>query len=336
MNRNSMPYFVAELNSSHRGKTDIARQMIDAAKKCGCDAVKFQSWTEDSLYCKNYYDKNPLSKRMVKGFSLDSDALKMLSEYCHDIGIGFSSTPYCNEEVDFLVDECDPAFIKIASMDINNVPFLKHIARKKLPIVLSTGMADMQEIETAVQVIKDEGNMDVCILHCVSVYPAEASEANLRNITRLKKRFPGYQVGYSDHTLGCEAACAAVALGACLVEKHFTLDSSKVGWDNQMATEPEQMAELVMKCKNVYSEMGSYERTVSDRELKQRQKMRRSIVAAHAMEAGHILKEEDLNAKRPGTGISVSEYDNVIGKRLLRNVAEDEMILKDFIEWERR
>ena len=328
----SKPYIVAELNSSHRGKVENARQMIDVAKECGCNAVKFQSWTADSLYCKNYYDENPLSKRMVKGFSMASSDLKELADYCHEIGIDFSSTPYSKAEVDFMVEECAPAFIKIASMDINNRPFLKYIAGKKLPIVLSTGMATIEEIETAVQIIESEGNRDICILHCVSVYPVESSEVNLRNMIMLKEKFPYCNVGYSDHTLGCEVACAAVGLGASLIEKHFTLDSSIIGWDNQMATEPAEMMDLVKKCKNVYSAMGSYERVITDKEYEQRKKMRRSIIANRDLEMGHVIGEEDLDAKRPGTGIPIDSYQKIIGRKLNRNVNKDELILEDFIE----
>lgn len=326
------PYIVAELNSSHRGKIEIARQMIDAAKECGCNAVKFQSWTADSLYCKNYYDKNPLSKRMVKGFSVVPSDLKDLADYCHETGIDFSSTPYSKAEVDFMVEECAPAFIKIASMDINNIPFLKYIAGKKFPVVLSTGMATIEEIETAVQTIESEGNTDICILHCVSIYPVESSEVNLRNMIMLKERFPYCNVGYSDHTMGCEVSCAAVGLGADLIEKHFTLDSSMIGWDNQMATEPAEMMDLVKKCKSVSAAMGNYERVVSDKEYEQRKKMRRSIIANHDLEMGHIIVEEDLDAKRPGTGITIDSYQKMIGRKLKRNVNKDELILEDFIE----
>jgi N-acetylneuraminate synthase len=327
------PYIVAELNSSHRGKIEIARKMIDAAKQCGCDAVKFQSWTPDSLYCKNYYDANPISRRMVKGFSLEPEKLKELACYCHDIGIDFSSTPYSEEEVDFLAEECDPAFIKIASMDINNLPFLKYIAKKQLPIVLSTGMATADEIETAVHSIEDAGNSQICILHCVSIYPVDSENVNLNNMVMLKDKFPDHKVGYSDHTLGSEVACAAVALGAVMVEKHFTLDSSVIGWDNQMATEPEDMEKLVKGCRNVSAALGHYERIVSEAELEQRKKMRRSLVAARELKRGQILSEADIAAKRPETGIAVSSYEKLIGKRLNCDVGADELIQKEFVDW---
>lgn len=321
-----MPYIVAEMNSSHRGKMHIAKQMIDAAKECGCDAVKFQSWRAESLYCKDYYDANPMSKRMVNGFSLSPENLLELSDYCKKLGIDFSSTPYSKEEVDFLVDQCDAPFVKIASMDINNIPFLKYVSRKEVPIVLSTGMATMDEIKLAVKTIEQEGNSSICILHCVSLYPVDAADVNLNNIPMLKASFPKYEVGYSDHTVGTEVACAAVGLGASIIEKHFTLNSEKIGWDNQMATEPAGMRDLVEKCHNAYKSLGLSMRTVSIVEMEQRIKMRRSLVAASDMKAGHVINESDITAKRPGNGISVSEYLSVVGKTVVNDIQEDQMI----------
>ena len=321
------PYIVAELNSSHRGKIEIAKQMIDAAKKCGCDAVKFQSWTVESLYCGTYYKHNPMAKRMVKGFSLDAEKLKILAEYARSCHIDFSSTPYSEEEVDFLVEECQAAYIKIASMDINNYRFLKYIAGKNVPVVLSTGMADFDEIKKAVEVLKENGAKDICVLHCVSIYPAEPSQVNLNNILQLKDTFAECRVGYSDHTIGIGIPSAAVALGANMIEKHFTLDNSVIGWDNQMATEPDEMANLVKACRSVAQSLGQYNRIVSRDEIEQRKRMRRSIVSAVDMKKKHIIRAEDLTAKRPGDGISVSDYDKIIGMKVVRDISADEMIM---------
>lgn len=328
----SKPYIVAELNSSHFGKIESAKKMIAVAKQCGCDAVKFQSWTEESLYCKEYYKYNPLSKRMVKGFSLTSNELLELREYCDELAIDFSSTPYSRDEVDFLVDVCKTTYVKIASMDINNLPFLKYIAKKNVAIILSTGMANEIEIETAVRTIMDVGNKNICILHCVSVYPVEDKDVNLKNITMLQAKFPEVAIGYSDHTLGHEVACAAVALGASLIEKHFTLDKTKIGWDNQMAIEPDGMLALIDGCNKVYQALGSYQRIVSEKEMDMRLKMRRSLVAAKDISKGEVLTEENLDAKRPGDGISVSQINNVIGKVTNRNIGKDEKIKNEFID----
>ncbi len=173
------PYIIAELNSSHNGKVEYGKRMIDAAKECGCDCVKFQSWTDDTLYSEQYYSENPIYRRVVRGFSLDENQLYELWKYCQEVGIDFSSTPYSEQEVDFLADKVKAPFIKIASMEINNFPFLKYIAKKQIPIILSTGMSTYEEIDKAVDVIRSEGNQNLCILHCVSVYPASADMINL-------------------------------------------------------------------------------------------------------------------------------------------------------------
>lgn len=326
------PYIVAELNSSHNGKIAAAREMIDAAKDCGCDAVKFQSWSPESLYCRDYYEQNPISKRMVSSFSLKPEELLELSKYCYEVGIDFSSTPYSKEEADFLVEQCEAPFVKVASMDINNLPFLRYIAKKNVPIVLSTGMAAAEEIETAVREIEDAGSQNICILHCVSLYPAKEEAVNLKNLLMLKEAFPDYTVGYSDHTMGIETACAAVGLGAALIEKHFTLSNKKIGWDNQMASEPADMKALVEGCHKVYRALGFYERKLTMEELEQRKKMRRSIVAGKDMEKGHRIEEGDLTAKRPGNGIPVDEYESIIGRILLQDVEKDQLILEKHLQ----
>ena len=221
-------------------------------------------------------------------------------------------------------------------MDISNLPFLKYIAEKNVPIVLSTGMATIEEIENAVREIEKTGNQNICILHCVSLYPVDAEAVNLNNMTMLKKRFPEYEVGYSDHTIGYEVACAAVALGATLIEKHFTLDNKRIGWDNQMATEPADMKALVACCHSVYASLGKFERKLTEEEFEQRQKMRRSLVAARDITAGEVFSEAMIDAKRPGDGISVDQYTEVIGKTLNRDLKKDEQILECYLQYARK
>ena len=325
------PYIVAEVNSSHKGSVDTAKQMIDAAASIGCDCVKFQSWSAESLYSKTYYDANPISRKIVAKMSLSPDDLKLLADYCGEKGIAFSSTPYSKEEVDFLIDECHAPYIKIASMEVSNPRFLEYIALKKVPIVLSTGMSTFEETERAVSVLKGAGAGQIVLLHCVSVYPAAIETINLNNMIGLRERFPEYPIGFSDHTEGDEAAIAAVALGAGLIEKHLTLDRSKVGMDNSMATEPEEFRALVSKCRNTQKALGSRERTVLPEEMEQRKNMRRSIIAASDIPAGKIIEERDLSAKRPGTGISPDRAAELIGKKAVRDIEADTLISFDDI-----
>lgn len=325
------PYIIAEVNSSHGGNMDMARKMIDAAAMAGCDCVKFQSWSAQSLYSASYYKENPIAKRFVDKFSLKGEQLRELAAYCREKGVGFSSTPYSEAEVDFLVETGAP-FIKIASMELNNLDFLRYIAEKKVPMILSTGMGEMEEIEKAVGTIQDAGNHALILLHCVSVYPAKEETIRLNNILGLRERFPQYPIGFSDHTVGDEAAVGATALGAAVIEKHLTLDKSKIGMDNQMAMEPIPLKELVRKCRLVQKSLGGKERIVLPEEYEQRKNMRRSIVSAGFIEKGTILTREHLTFKRPGTGFSPQEVHQVIGHRTVKDIEGDVLIRKEDIE----
>lgn len=325
------PYIVSEVNSSHSGNMDLAKQMIDASVSIGCDCVKFQSWSVESLYSKTYYDANPISKRFVKKFSMSPEQLKDLAGYCRSKSISFSSTPYSEEEVDFLVSECDVPYIKIASMELNNPQFIKYIGNKHVPIILSTGMSTMEEVDEAVQVLHDAGVDQMAILHCVSIYPTILTNVNLNNILGLREKYSMHPIGFSDHTEGDAAAVAAVALGAGVIEKHLTLDRSKVGMDNGMATEPPEFTALVNKCRDIQIAMGSKERILIQQELDQRQKMRRSIIAVRDIAAGERIKDSDLYAKRPGTGFAPNEIDKVIGKTAKVNIPADTIILPEQI-----
>jgi sialic acid synthase SpsE len=328
-----IPYIVAEVNSSHNGNVETACQMIKVAKEAGCDCVKFQSWSPESLYSRTFYEKNPITKRIVAKFSLNQDELLEMANYCKNIGIGFSSTPYSEAEVDFLVDRCDVPFIKIASMETNNYDFLTYIAEKGIPIVLSTGMSEIEEVKKAVEVIEAAGNGQICLLHCISIYPADSKTINLNNIPMLRDLFPNYPIGFSDHTLGTEISCAATALGTALIEKHLTLDKTKMGMDNNMAIEPNEMKALVDNCHNVQLAMGCRERVVREDEYAQRLKMRRSVIALKDLDAGTTLSKDMLGAKRPGDGISPDQIPHLVGKKLKNAVASDCIINKEDIEY---
>jgi sialic acid synthase SpsE len=328
----ALPYIVAELNTSHFGSVEIAKEMVRSASDAGCNAVKFQSWSENSLYSEDYYRENPIAKRFVSKFSFSEAELQELSGFCSEVGISFASTPYSRREVDVLLDNFDAPYIKIASMDLNNLPFIEYIAKKNVPIVLSTGMSELKEIQDAVDLVLDSGSDNLCILHCVSSYPAQAEMLNLNNILMLREFFPTVPVGYSDHSLGIEMPSAATALGACLIEKHFTLDSSKIGMDNQMAIEADELAELGRNCRNVHIGLGSRDRRLGQDEKDQRTKMRRSLIVCGDLPEGHVLTDEDLDAKRPGSGLPPVELQNLVGRKLTKSVSANSVITEADIE----
>jgi sialic acid synthase SpsE len=320
------PYIVAELNTSHFGDIALAKDMITQAKEAGCDCVKFQSWSADTLYCEGYYRENKIAKRVITKFALSDAQLKDLSNYATENEIDFASTPYSIEEAKFLTDECGVAFVKIASMELNNLNYLQQLGKLGVPLVLSTGMGTLDEIIAAVNAIQDTGNNNLIILHCTSVYPAQPSIIRLQNIIGLRSDFPLYPIGYSDHSQGIEIPAASIALGACLIERHFTLDSSRIGMDNQMATEPEEMSAMVRACQKVYAALGGSGRILCEEEKGQISKMRRSIVTKIDIKPGDILTEANIECKRPGTGIMPSEYQRVMGRTVNKTIASGTVI----------
>jgi N-acetylneuraminate synthase len=315
------PYIIAELNTSHFGDLEIAKKMIEQAKQVGCDCVKFQSWSAETLYSESYYKQNPISKRMIAKFSLEENDLLALSEYSSSIGVDFASTPYSVKEAKFLVDKCNVPFIKVASMELNHLSYLTEIAGLNVPIILSTGMGTLEEIYQAVEAIRRGGNDDIVILHCISVYPAPVEAIRLQNILGLRSEFPMHPIGYSDHSDGTDIAVASVALGACIIEKHFTLDSSRIGMDNQMATEPDDLRRMIKSCHRAYRAMGGAGRLLSQAEKDQARKMRRSMTAKVSLKAGQVLVEDDVEFMRPGDGISPDNYFSFIGRVLNQDIA---------------
>ena len=320
------PYYVAELNTSHFGDLSLAKEMIDQAKSVGCDCVKFQSWSADTLYSNSYYAENPIAKRIVSKFSLDNEQLKDLSSYCRSVDIDFASTPYSIEEARFLADECDVPFIKVASMELNNLPYLQELGAWDIPIVLSTGMGTLDEILQAVDIIKQAGNERLVVLHCTSIYPADPKLICLKNIIGLREALGNVPVGYSDHSQGIEIPAASIAYGTCLIEKHFTLDKSRIGMDNQMATEPDEMKRMIHACNRVYESLGGVDRELGQEERDQAMKMRRSVVARNDLESGLVLAEDMVEFKRPGTGIAPSNAPSLFGKKVIRSLRAGELL----------
>ncbi len=334
------PFFIAEIGANHNGDMELCRQLIDAAAECGADAVKFQSWTSRSLISRGEYERNTRYsdrkkhfgslEEMVKQYELTPEMHVDIQSYCLLKGITFCSTPFSFEEADML-EELDVPFFKIASMDINYLTFLRHVARKMRPIVLSTGMADIDEIRRATDTIRNEGNDQLVLLHCVALYPPDKNAVHLRNIPMLSEEF-NVPVGFSDHTLGISCSIAAITLGACLIEKHFTLDKDLEGWDHAISADPSEMKDIVDEGVYVWQSLGSYNRVVSEDEVEKAKAFRRSIVAKRPLKKGMVLFEDDLGFKRPGTGIKPDEVSDVIGKTLVRDVAEDEVLTWDLLE----
>lgn len=334
----SMPYIIAEIGSNHNGDMDLARKLIDAAKSCGCDAVKFQSWTPDSLICQEEYDRNQKyddsSKKhfgslreMVEKYYLRPDQHIELKKYCDGVGITFVSTPFSIEEAD-LLEELNVPFYKIASMDVNHLLFLEHVAKKNKPIIMSTGMATLDEIKNAVKTIESQGNRQIILLHCIAIYPPDYEDINLNNIFMLRQTF-GYPVGFSDHTIGFSIPLASVAVGGCVIEKHFTLDKDLSGWDHEVSADPKEMKIIVEESRNIAQAMGLYERVVGKAEREKKMKFRRSIVAKIDLPKRHALALDDLSFKRPERGMRPDEVGQVLGRQLKRNISQDEIIQWD-------
>lgn len=328
------PYIIAEVGANHNGDMKLCRQLIDAAADAGANAAKFQSWTDTSLIAKEEYDRNTdysdkkrhfgSLQEMVSAYRLTTEQHLEAHAYCKARGIAFCSTPFSTDEAD-LLDKLDVPFIKIASMDIVNLPLLKYVARKNRPVVISTGMASLAEIEQSVETVRSQGNDQIVLLHCVSIYPPQYDMIHLRNVAMLQQAFE-VPVGFSDHTLGTAIPLAAVALGACVIEKHFTLDQDMPGWDHAISANPAQLRTIVEDGKNIFTAMGCSRRIVTDAEVDKRKKFRRSLLARRALPQGHVLAESDLDAKRPGTGISPDEIPYVLGRKIARDIKEDQVI----------
>lgn len=323
---------IAEAGVNHNGSLEMAKKLVDAAKACGADIVKFQTAKLDSLVSKSanmadYQKKNTgveeSQKEMLSKLLLDFDSFTELAAYCKEVGIKFLSTPFDIESIRFLNDMQD--IWKVPSGEITNYPYLVEIAKTKKKVILSTGMAEMDEIKAAIDVLTGNGTDDITILHCTTEYPAPIKDVNLNVMKTLKDAF-GYPVGYSDHTQGIEVDLAAVALGAEVIEKHFTLDRNLPGPDHKASLEPDELKAMVDGIRKIEDALGTAEKKPSEVELKNRLVARKSIVAKTAIKKGDILNEENITTKRPGSGINPMKWNEVIGTAAVRDFEEDELI----------
>ena len=313
----------------------MAKKLIDVAKGAGADAVKFQSFKAENVVTKTAqkakYQKQTTGSsesqyEMIRKLELSDADFKKLALYAQKKGIIFLSTPFDKESVDMLDELGVPAF-KIPSGEITNFPLIRHIAKKGKPVILSTGMSTLQEIDEAVQVIKSEGIKDIVLLHCVTAYPAKVEDMNLRAMQTLESAFK-LPVGLSDHTIGITVPIAAVALGAVVIEKHFTLDKSMPGPDHQASLEPKELKQMIKAIREVEKSLGDGNKSPTAEEEEIKKVARRSIVARIDIPEGTIINEEMLTIKRPGTGIKPKYLDKVVGKVAKAMIKRDELIIK--------
>lgn len=332
MNRDNKALIIAEIGVNHNGDFDTAKRMIEVAKNCGVDIVKFQTFNVDALtsgqaemakYQKDNIGKTETQKEMLSKLALSQEQFKELAKYCKEIGITFLSTPFDIESVRFL----NPIqnIWKIPSGEITNYPYLVEIAKTGKKVILSTGMCTLDEIKEALGVLTYNGTKDITLLHCTTDYPTPLESVNLNAMLTLKEEF-GYPVGYSDHTEGIEVDIAAVAMGATVIEKHFTLDRNMPGPDHKASLEPDELKEMVRAIRKIETALGSSEKQPTKAELENRKVARKSIVAAKDIKKGETFTTENITTKRPGTGISPMRWNDVIGQKAVRDFAADEII----------
>lgn len=333
-------YIIAEAGVNHNGNLDIAIQLINAAREAGADCVKFQTFKAEQLVT----ERSPKAKyqtivtdavesqfEMLKKLELNFEDFKILNAHCINKGIDFLSTPYNKEDVDLLYD-LDVRGFKIASGQLTEIPFLKYVATKKKTMIVSTGMATMAEVFSAVEAIRETGNRDIVVLQCTTNYPSAIEDANILAMNSIKEACK-VRVGYSDHVPNNYACFAAVALGAEIVEKHFTLDKKMPGPDHSSSLDPAEFKELIDGIRNIEKSLGDGIKKPSKVEIENAYGMKRSIVLLRDLNKGDVLSEEDLGFKRPSDGLAPNFLPLILGKKLVRTMRKDEPLKFDSIEW---
>jgi len=328
-------FIIAEAGVNHNGSIELACELIDVASESGADAVKFQTFKAENLVSKNAekaeYQKQTTDASesqfdMIKRLELDIDAHKKLIDYCKEKDIMFLSTPFDHESID-LLNELQLQIFKIPSGEITNLPYLRHIGLLNKKVFLSTGMSNLQEAGDALTVLINSGTLkeNITVLHANTMYPTPMEDVNLNAMQTIHKEF-GVAVGYSDHTLGIEVDIAAVAMGASIIEKHFTLDKAMEGPDHKASLEPEELKAMVSAIRNIEKALGSNEKILSPSEEVNINIVRKSIVASCPIRKGELLSEKNISTKRPGTGISPMKWDEIIGVVATKDYQADETI----------
>lgn len=324
-------FIIAEAGVNHNGSVELAYKLIDAAKEAGVDAVKFQTFKTEKIISKSTmmadYQEDNTGKTetqfdMVKRLELSYEEFRELQKYCNKIGIMFLSTPDEEESLDFLSDELKLPYLKIGSGEVTNFPFLIEIAKKNKPIIISTGMATLGEVEKAINCIREHNDKEMWVLHCTTNYPCPYEEVNLNAMNTIKEALK-VRVGYSDHTLGMEISIAAVALGAEIIEKHFTIDNDLEGPDHKASLNPKELKEMVKLIRNVEKGLGNGIKKPNPSEEKIKKVVRRKVVATKALNIGDIITKENIILKRANNGVDAENYNTVLGKKIKVAVEED-------------
>lgn len=330
---------IAEAGVNHNGDIDLAKKLIDAAAKAGVEYVKFQTFKTELLVSKNakkadYQIKNQKSNddsqyNMLKKLELAEDTHYELLEYCKLKNVKFLSTAFDFESIDFLA-KLGIDFFKIPSGELTNYPYLKRIAKKQLPVVISTGMANLDEIKNALEVFKTndfyKNNKNITVLHCSSEYPTPMNVVNLSAMNTIKSEL-NVNIGYSDHTLGIEIPIAAVAMGAKIIEKHFTLDKTLPGPDHKASLDPIELKNMVKAIRNIEQAIGNGKKIPNELEIRNKPLVRKSIIALKNIKKGEVLSENNITTKRPGTGLNPFLWDSVIGTKAIKDFLKDEIIV---------
>ncbi len=335
---NQPVFIIAEAGVNHNGNLKLAKKLIDAAARAGVDAVKFQTFDPKSLVTKTaakaeYQTNNMVGEsqyEMLKKIMLPRKWHKELQSYAKKNGLIFLSTPFSRDDADFLIKLGVPA-IKVSSSDANNIPYLSHIADQNVPIILSTGMSDMKELKESIKTMRKSGNNKLIVLHCTTNYPVPFEEANIKAISTIAKEL-GLITGFSDHTQGIEASIAAVALGARVIEKHFTINRDLPGPDHKASLEPEELKQMVRSIRNVENALGTGKKIPFSSEIKIAEVARKSIVATRDINKGEVINDKNIAVKRPGTGLPPRYYFKVIGTKAKINIKADTLIKKSYYE----
>jgi N-acetylneuraminate synthase/N,N'-diacetyllegionaminate synthase len=333
-------FIVAEIGVNHNGSIRMAKKLIDAAKDIGSDAVKLQvykteriitKYAEKAGYQKETTDPQKSQYDMLKKLELKPAEVRELHAYAKKRNIVFLSSAFDEESVD-LLDSLNVPALKVASGEITNLPLLQHMAEKKRPIILSTGLSSLDEIKEALEVFEEKRIEDIVLLHCVTSYPAKAEDANLKVMDLLRRKF-GFPVGFSDHTLGIAVPIAAVALGAVMIEKHFTLDKTLSGPDHRASLEPEEFRQMVIGIREVQKALGNGVKRLTLQEQEISEAARRSIVARIRIRKGTVVREDMLAFKRPGIGLKPKNLRRVIGRKAKKDIEADELITLEKLLW---